>query len=99
MNKRVMLAALLVAVAAGGGLSYAQAPTVAGEVIKIDKAAGRLTLKHGEIKTLDMPPMTMVWRVKSPGALNELAVGDRVRFVPERIDGQYTITSINKAAQ
>ncbi len=68
-----------------------------GEVRKIDKDAGKLTLKHGEIKSLDMPPMTMVFRVRDARLLDGVAVGDRVRFTAEKIDGNYTVTSIAKA--
>ena len=77
----------------------AQSAAVAGEVTKVDKAAGRVTLKHAEIPSLDMPPMTMVWRVMDPGMLNDLAAGDRVRFVPAKVNGQYTVTAISKAPQ
>ena len=72
-------------------------PTATGEVTKLDKAGGRVTLKHGEIKNLDMPPMTMVYRVSNPRLLDELAVGSRVRFTAEKVDGQYTVTSVSKA--
>ena len=58
-------------------LALAQALTD-GEVRKIDKAQGRITLKHGEIKNMDMPPMTMTFRVKDAKALDTLAVGDKV---------------------
>jgi Cu/Ag efflux protein CusF len=75
----------------------AQAPATQGQVTKIDKAAGRVTLKHGEIRNLDMPPMTMVFRVRDPKALEGLAVGDRVRFTAEKVDGNFTVTSIDKA--
>jgi len=67
------------------------------EVRKVDKAAAKLTLKHGEIKHLDMPPMTMVFRVRDARLLDGVAVGDRVRFTAEKIDGNYTVTSIAKA--
>ena len=76
---------------------WAQTPTATGEVTKLDKAGGRVTLKHGEIKNLDMPPMTMVFRVSNPRLLDELAVGSRVRFTAEKVDGQYTVTSVSKA--
>ena len=75
---------------------WAQTPTATGEVTKLDKAGGRVTLKHGEIKNLDMPPMTMVFRVSNPRLLDELAVGSRVRFTAEKVDGQYTVTSVSK---
>jgi Cu/Ag efflux protein CusF len=67
-----------------------------GEVRKIDRAQAKITLSHGEIKSLDMPAMTMVYRARSPGLLDGLAVGDRVEFSAEKIDGQYVVTSIAK---
>jgi len=80
---------------------WAQGPPpinpVLGEVTKIDKAAAKVTLKHGEIKNLDMPPMTMVFRVSNPKWLDDLAVGSRVRFTAEKVDGNYTLTSVSKA--
>jgi Cu/Ag efflux protein CusF len=79
------------------GAAWAQVPATAGEVTKIDKAGARVTIKHGEIKHLDMPPMTMVFRVRDAKALESLAPGDRVRFTVEKIDGQFTVTSIGKA--
>ena len=79
------------------GLVLAQGTATAGEVTKLDKAGGRITLKHGEIKGLDMPAMTMAYRVRDARLLDGVGVGDRVRFVAERVDGQYTVTSISKA--
>ena len=67
-----------------------------GEVRKIDKAQGKLTLQHGELKALDMPPMTMVYRVANPALLDNLTVGERVRFDAARINGAYTVTAIRK---
>jgi Cu/Ag efflux protein CusF len=75
----------------------AQTSTTGGEVVKLDKASGRVTLKHGEIKNLDMPPMTMSFRVREPKLLDGVAVGDRVRFAAERLEGQYTVTVLSKA--
>ena len=93
MNK--FLAALLVA--ATTTLAWADVPMTQGEVIKLDKPAGRVTLKHGEIKNMDMPPMTMVFRVRDAKMLDSVAVGDRVRFAVEKINGQYTVTTLSKA--
>ena len=76
---------------------WAQAATAGGEVAKLDKAAGRITLKHDGIKNLDMPPMLMAFRVRDPNMLDGVLVGDRVRFVAERVDGQYTLVSLSKA--
>jgi Cu(I)/Ag(I) efflux system protein CusF len=87
----------LIAALAATTLALAQAPMANGEVTKLDKANARITLKHGEIKSLDMPPMTMTYRVRSPQLLEGVAVGDRVRFTAERIDGNYTVTALSKA--
>ena len=67
-----------------------------GEVTKIDKAATRIEIKHGEIKGLDMPPMRMLFRVRDAKMLDSVAVGDKVRFTVSKIDGQFTVTAIAK---
>jgi Cu/Ag efflux protein CusF len=64
------------------------------EVRKVDVAAGKLTLKHGEIKNLGMPPMTMVFQVKDPAFLSQVKAGDRVNFTADKIKGAYTVLSI-----
>jgi Cu(I)/Ag(I) efflux system periplasmic protein CusF len=92
----VFLAAALLALAVWAQ-TPAAAPAIAGEVTKLDKAGGKVTLKHGEIKHLDMPPMTMVFRVSNPKLLDEMVVGGRVRFTAEKVNGQYTVTSVSKA--
>lgn len=68
-----------------------------GEVRKIEKDAGKLTLRHGEVKNLKMAAMTMGWKVKDLAMLDGLNVGDKLRFTAEKIDGQLTITAIEKA--
>jgi Cu(I)/Ag(I) efflux system periplasmic protein CusF len=88
---------ILATIATAALSARAQTPMITGEVTKIDKAASRVTLKHGEIKHLDMPPMTMVFRVADARLLDGLAVGSRIRFAAERINGQYTVTQISKA--
>lgn len=65
-----------------------------GEVKKVDKDAGKITIKHGEIKNLEMPPMTMVFRVTDLNMLDQVKTGDKVRFVVEKVGGQYTVTKI-----
>lgn len=67
-----------------------------GEVRKIDKEQGKLTIKHGPLANLEMPPMTMVFRVKDPASLDKVAAGDKVRFRAEKIEGQYVVTVIEK---
>jgi len=68
-----------------------------GEVRKVDRDAAKITLKHGEIRSLDMPPMTMVFQVKDRALLDKAKVGDRVRFSAETIGGQLTVTAIEPA--
>ena len=65
-----------------------------GEVRKVDKDAGKITLRHGEIKKLDMPAMTMVFRVKDPAMLDKVKAGDKVKFKAESEGGKLTITEI-----
>ena len=79
-----------------GASVAAQAQAYDGEVMKIDKAQTKITLKHGELKGLDMPPMTMVFRVQDAKQLDSLAVGDRVRFDATKVGGAYNVTTIRK---
>jgi len=65
-----------------------------GVVRKIDASGGRVTLKHGPITNLDMPGMTMVFRVQPPTLLNNLKVGDAVKFHAESINDALTVTAI-----
>lgn len=68
-----------------------------GEVRKVDKAAGKITLKHGPIPSIEMPPMTMVFKVKDPAMLDKVKAGDTVRFKAESVNGAYTVTDIQPA--
>ena len=75
----------------------AHAQSVDGEVKRIDAEAGKVTLKHGEIKNLDMPAMQMAYRVADPAWLKTLQVGDKVKFEAAKVNGQFTITAITVA--
>ena len=68
-----------------------------GEVRKIDKESKKITLKHGEIKNLDMPGMTMVFQVKDPAMLDAVKQGDKVQFKVERSGGALVITEMQVA--
>jgi Cu(I)/Ag(I) efflux system periplasmic protein CusF len=70
---------------------------VDGEIRKIDKGSAKITIKHGEIKRLDMPPMTMVFQVKEPTLLNKVKAGDKVRFRAEQTPGGFVVTAIDAA--
>jgi Cu/Ag efflux protein CusF len=98
MRKFATALAMAAAVTLGCTLTaLAQAVPADGQVTKIDEAAGKITLKHGPIKNLDMDSMTMVFRVKDPAMLKAVKVGDRVKFEAERVDGAITVTKIQKA--
>jgi Cu/Ag efflux protein CusF len=77
--------------------SPANTPMSEGEVRKVDKEAGKVTLRHGPLVNLDMPPMTMVFRVSDPKLLDTLKDGDKVRFNVERVNGGFTVTKIEHA--
>ncbi|MGS0742380.1 copper-binding protein [Glaciimonas sp. GG7] len=65
-----------------------------GEVKKVDKAAGKITIKHGPLDNLGMPAMTMVFRVKDVAMLDEVKPGDKIDFVAEKVNGALTVTTI-----
>ena len=70
------------------------APMTEGEIKKVDINQKKLTIKHGEIKNLGMPPMTMIFKVKDPTMLTSVKTGDKVAFVVEKLPEGFTVTSI-----
>jgi Cu(I)/Ag(I) efflux system protein CusF len=70
---------------------------VDGEVRKVDMDAKKITVKHGEIKSLEMPGMTMVFQVKDPAMLSQVKAGDKIRFVAEKSGGAIVITQLQAA--
>jgi len=77
--------------------ALAQGDLIDGQVTKIDESAGKITIKLGPLKKFDMDDgMTMVFRAGDPAMLRTVKAGDRVRFVPERVNGQFTVTRIEK---
>lgn len=98
MKRLVTLSALSVLAAgvlASAG-AVAQAAMTEGSVEKIDQAAGKITLNHGPIKNLDMDAMKMVFRVKEASMLDGLKVGQKIKFEADRVNGQITVTRIEK---
>lgn len=88
--------------ALGSTVAWAQAASdmAEAEIRKIDKDARKVTLKHGPIKSLDMPPMTMVFQIRDPAVLENLskmAVGDKIRFSAVQQQGAYVVTGAEKA--
>ena len=86
----------MIAIALTATTLCATAQSVEAEVRKVDKAQGKVTLKHGEIKKLDMPAMTMVFKVRDPKMLDGLNVGDKIKIDADKLDGQYTVTALSK---
>ena len=92
-----VIAPLLALFTASAVLAQAALPMTEAEVRKVDFDAKKITLKHGEIKNLDMPPMSMVFQVKDPSVLGKFKVGDKVQFTADKIDGAFTVMTIEPA--
>jgi Cu/Ag efflux protein CusF len=78
----------------GASTPASASPMADGEVRKIDQEQGKVTLKHGPIASLDMPGMTMVFKVMDPKRLAVLKPGDKVKFAASNVDGVLTVTAI-----
>jgi len=96
MRKAVMMAGLALMVAMPLA-ARADETMVPGEVTKVDESAGKITIKHGPIKKFDMDAMTMVFRAQDPAMLKQVKTGDKIRFHPEKVNGQLTVTKVEKA--
>ena len=109
MKLATLFAAILItaapATAAAQDAHHKGAPTAAGatsqlsegEVRRIDKETGKITLRHGPIANLDMPAMSMVFQVKDPAMLDKVQTGDKVKFSAEKTGGSFTVTHIEPA--
>jgi Cu(I)/Ag(I) efflux system protein CusF len=79
-------------------VAAAQSVLIDGQVTKIDQASGKVTIKHGPIKKLGMDEgMTMVFRAQDPAMLRAVKAGDRVKFDPDQVNGEFIVTRIEKA--
>ena len=92
MNIRKTLSATILAIAVAGIASAAT--FTKATVKKIDAKAGKVTLIHEELVDLDMPAMTMVFVLADPAMVEQLAVGDEIEFVAERVNGKLTVTEL-----
>ena len=89
--------ALTLSVVTAGNV-WAQAALTDGQVTKVDASAGKITIKHGPMKRFDMEEgMTMVYRVQDPAMLTTVKAGDKVKFDAEHVNGQFIVTTIQKA--
>jgi Cu/Ag efflux protein CusF len=82
-----------------GSLSaIAQSSLIDGQVTKVDQSANKITIKHGPAKKLGMDEgMTMVYAVKDRAMLKTIKAGDKVKFDADQVNGQFTVTKIEKA--
>ena len=99
MRKMIMNAAIALALGTASlpQLAIAQADMVEGQVTKVDEPASKITIRHGPIKKFGMDEgHTMVFAVRDPQILKQVKAGDRVKFVPDRVSGQFVVTSIQK---
>ena len=98
MKRMQMAAASAFTALALSTSAFAQgAPMVSGTVEKVDAAHGRITIDHGPIPNLNMDAMSMVFRTQDPAMLKQVKQGDKVQFSAERVNGQITVTKIQKA--
>jgi Cu(I)/Ag(I) efflux system periplasmic protein CusF len=94
MKRLHILRAIVAGAAALAAACAAAAPASDGEVRKVDREQGKVTLRHGPLQNLDMPAMTMVFKVADPKTLDGLNEGDKVKFTAEKVNGAITVTAI-----
>jgi Cu/Ag efflux protein CusF len=100
--KAVLIASLALSTVSGAYAQSEPATSAAsnsmssGEVKKVDKSTGKVTIKHGPLKNIGMDAMTMVFRVKEPSMLDQVKAGDKINFVAEEPNGQLTVTKLEK---
>lgn len=92
---RLILALTLCLITQAG---FAQSSMIAGQVVKVDQSAKKITIKHGPAPKLNMDEgMTMVYAVSDPNLLSSVKAGDKVNFDAARVNGQLTVIKIEKA--
>lgn len=77
--------------------AHAQSTPVAGQVQKVDESAGKVTIKHNEIPNLQMDAMTMVFKAAEGVSLTGLKAGDKITFEADKVNGQLTVTKVEKS--
>jgi len=97
MQRRTFLCTPAAFALAASARAQAALPVVDAEVRQIDKATQTITLRHGDIKNVDMPAMTMVFRVKDAAMLTAVKVGDKVKFSADKVDGVITVVALEPA--
>ena len=86
------------ALIAGAQAVVAQSALIDGQVTRVDQSAGKITIRHGPIKKLGMNEgMTMVFKAQDAAMLKAVKAGDKVKFDADQVNGQFTVTKIEKA--
>jgi Cu(I)/Ag(I) efflux system protein CusF len=97
MRRTIMILGASLALSLGAITGLAQTGMADGEVVKVDQAAGKITIKHGPLKKLNMDEgMTMVFKAQDPAMLKQVKQGDKIRFDADNVNGQFTVTKIQK---
>jgi Cu(I)/Ag(I) efflux system periplasmic protein CusF len=97
-RKWTVTAAMIFGLSTISGAAFGQTATIDGQVTKVDASAQKITIKHGPIKKFDMDDgMTMVFRAQDPAMLKAVKPGDKIKFDADKINGQFTVTKIEKA--
>jgi len=95
---KIRRVAFALALVAGSQAAVAQSGLVDGQVTKVDQSAGKITIKHGPIRKLGMNEgMTMVFKAQDPAMVKSVKAGDKVKFDAEAVNGQSTVTKIERA--
>jgi Cu/Ag efflux protein CusF len=99
--RKITLATLLIVVVAAVAAPHpglAQSGMINGQVTRVDEPAGKITIKHGPMPKFQLDEgHTMVFRAQDPEMLKQVRAGDRIRFEADRVNGQFTVTKIQKA--
>jgi Cu(I)/Ag(I) efflux system periplasmic protein CusF len=97
MCKALQIFGVGIGLLAGEPPAFAQSTMMNGQVTKVDQSAGKITIKHGPLKQFGMDDgMTMVFRAEDPALLNSVKPGDKIRFLPDQVNGQFTVKKIEK---
>ena len=94
---KIRRVAFALALVAGSSAAVAQSGLIDGRVTRVDQSAGKITIKHGPIRKLGMDEgMTMVFKARDPAMVKAVKAGDKVKFDAEQVNGQLTVTRIEK---
>ena len=99
--RRIAFAAIALGMFATAGAAFADEakslPMIKGEVTKVDGAGDKVTIKHEAITNLDMGAMTMAFKARDPAMLKDVKPGDKIMFTADTVNGQISVTKIEKA--